>query len=177
MALGSTTGRQRHIVGKGGDQERGGERTRGAGGTRNGNGTATGKEGESGGGKGAKGEGKEKGDRWGGAGPRTRGSTKEEVRIKVGTYNIRNRRNGGLELALRGMAQANIDLIVFQETKCTDGIYTRKSARYRVVATDALSQHRGGVALFCRPSPIFAVEAVREYGPNVLGFEVATGGR
>ena len=55
---------------------------------------------------------------------RTRGSTKEEVPIKFGTYNIRNGRNGGLELALRGMAQANIYLGVFQETKCTDGIYT-----------------------------------------------------
>ena len=51
------------------------------------------------------------------------------------------------------------------------------SAGYRVVATDAPSQHRGGVALFYRPSPLFAVEAVREYGPNVLSFEVATGGR
>ena len=66
------------------------------------------------------------------------------------------------------MAQANIDLGVFQETKCTDEIYTCESAGYRVVATDAPSQHRGGVALFYRPSPLFAVEAVREYGPNVL---------
>ena len=55
---------------------------------------------------------------------RTRVSTKEEVPIKFGTYNIRNGRNGGLESALRVMAQANIDLGVFQETKCTDGIYT-----------------------------------------------------
>ena len=72
--------------------------------------------------------------------------------------------------ALPGMAQANTDLGVFQETKCTDGIYTRESARYRVVATDAPSQHRGGVALFYRPSSLFAVEAVRDYGPNVLSF-------
>ena len=81
-----------------------------------------------------------------------------------------------MESALQGMAQANIDLGVFQETKCTDEIYTRESAGYRVIATDALSRHRGGVALFYRPSPLFAVEAVREYGPNVLSFEVATGG-
>ena len=54
----------------------------------------------------------------------------------------------GFESALRGMAQANIDLGVFQETKCTEGIYTRESAGYRVVATDAPSRHRGGVALF-----------------------------
>ena len=91
----------------------------------------------------------------------TRGSTKEEVPIKFGTYNIRNGRKGGLESALRGMAQANIDLGVFQETKCTDGIYTRESAGYRVVATDAPSRHRGGVVLFYKPSAQFAVEEVR----------------
>ena len=96
--------------------------------------------------------------------------------IKFGTYNIRNGRNGGLESALRVVAQANIDLGVFQETKCTDGIYTRESARYRVKATDAPSRHHGGVALFYMPLSLFAVEAVREYGPNVLSFEVATGG-
>ena len=44
-----------------------------------------------------------------------------------------------MELALQGMSQANMDLGIFQETKCTDGIYTRESVGYRVVATDALS--------------------------------------
>ena len=68
-----------------------------------------------------------------------------------------------------------MDLGIFQETKCTDRICTRESAGYPVVATDALSQHRGGVALFYTPSPLFEVEAVREYGPNVLIFEIATG--
>ena len=70
-----------------------------------------------------------------------------------------------------------MDLGIFQETKCTDGIYTRESAGYLVVATDAPSRHRGGVALFYRPSPLFAAEAVQEYGPNVMSFEVATGAR
>ena len=42
---------------------------------------------------------------------------------------------------------------------------------------DTPSRHRGGVALFYRSSPLFAVEAVREYGPNVLSFKVATGAR
>ena len=59
--------------------------------------------------------------------------------IRFGNYNIRNGRSGGLESALRGMAQANIDLGIFQETKCTDGVYTRESAGYRAVATDAPS--------------------------------------
>ena len=108
---------------------------------------------------------------------RNRGSTKEEVPIKFGTYNIRNGRNGGLESAFWGMAQANIDLGVSQEKKCTDGIYTRESAGYRVVVTDVPSRHRSGVAQFYRPSSLLAVEEVREYGPNVISFEGATGRR
>ena len=173
MALESTTFRLRHGVGEGGERgpERKGERTGGAGDTGNGQGTETG---ESGGGKEANGRRKEKGDRWWGAFKRTRGSTKEEVPIIFGTYNIRNGSNGGLESALRGMSQASMDLGIFQETKCTDGIYTRKSAGYRVVATDAPIRQRGGVALFYRPSPLFEVEAVQEYRPNFLSFEVTT---
>ena len=97
--------------------------------------------------------------------------------IRFGTYNIRNSFNRGLESALRGMAQANMDLGIFQETKCTDGIYTRESAGYSVVSTDAPSRHRGGVAVFYRPSPLFAAEAVRQFGPNVVGFQLTTGAR
>ena len=95
--------------------------------------------------------------------------------IRFGTYNIRNGRNGGLEVALWGVSQANMDLGILQETKLTDGIYTRRSAGYSVVATDAPSRHRGGVAIFHRPAPHFAVEAVQKFGPNVIGFQLATG--
>ena len=42
----------------------------------------------------------------------------------------------------------------------TNGIYTRGSDGYTVIATDAPSRHRGGVALFYCPTPRFAVEAV-----------------
>ena len=68
-----------------------------------------------------------------------------------------------------------MDLGIFQEKKYTDGIYTCESAGYRVVATDALIRHRGGVAVFYGPSPLFAVEAVRKFGPNLVGFQLATG--
>ena len=176
MALGSTTCRQQYGVGRGGNGN-GGDRTRGAGETGNGHITVTGEVGESSEGKEAKGGGGGKGDRWWGAIRRTIGSTKAEVPIRFGTYNIRNNRSRGLESALRGMAQANIDLGVFQETKCTDGIYTHDFSGYRVVAIETLIQHRGEVALFYRPSPLFAVEAVREYRPNVFSFKVTTGGR
>ena len=116
-------------------------------------------------------------DYWWGPLRRSRGSTEEEVPIKFGTYNIRNGRNGGLEAALRGMAQANIDLGVFQDTKCTNGVYTRVSAGFRVVAMDAPSRHCGGIALFYREGADFAVEEVRPYGPNVISFELVTGRR
>ena len=75
------------------------------------------------------------------------------------------------------MAQANIDLGVFQETTCTDGVYIRASAGYRVVATDAPSRHRGGIALFYKEGADFAVEEVMPYGKNVTSFEVVTGRR
>ena len=97
--------------------------------------------------------------------------------IRFGAYSIRNGRNRGLESALRGVSQANMDLGIFQETKVTDGIYTRGSAGYSVVATDALIRHRGGVAVFHRPAAHFAVEAVQQFGPNVVGFQLATGER
>ena len=80
--------------------------------------------------------------------------------IRLGTYSIRNGRNGGLESALRGMAQANMDMGILQETKCMDGIYTRESAGYSIVALDAPSRHRDGVAVFYRPPKLFAVEAM-----------------
>ena len=44
--------------------------------------------------------------------------------IRFVSYNIHDVRNGGLELVLSGMAQANLDLGVFQETKLTYGVYT-----------------------------------------------------
>ena len=46
------------------------------------------------------------------------------------------------------MSQANMDLGILQETKITNGVYTRGSAGYNVIATDAPSRHRGVVALF-----------------------------
>ena len=103
--------------------------------------------------------------------------TSGKVPIRFFTYNIHNRRNSGLEAALRRMSQANMDLGILQDTKLTDGIYTRRSAGYSVVATDAQSRYRGGVTIFHRPAPHFAVEAVQKFGPNVIGFQLATGAR
>ena len=100
-----------------------------------------------------------------------------KVPIRFVTYNIRNGHNGGLEVALWGMSQANMDLGILQETKLTYGIYTPGSAGYSVVATDAPSRHRGGVAIFYRSEPHFVVEAVEKFGPHVIGFQLVTGTR
>ena len=155
-------------------RERSGERKVKADGNRNGQGTA---KGEAGGSKEDNGDWKRKGVRWWGTWRSTRIPTRERVPIIFGTYNIRNGRNGGLESALREMAQSNMDLGIFQETKFTDRIYTRKSDGYSVVATDTPSRHRGGVAVFYRPSPNFAVEAVQQFGPKIVGFQLTTGER
>ena len=70
-----------------------------------------------------------------------------------------------------------MDLGILQETKLTDGIYTRGSAGYRAVATNTPSRHRGGIVIFYRSAPNFAVEAVHKFRPNVIGFQLATGAR
>ena len=106
---------------------------------------------------------------------RTGRPTSGKVPIRFGTYNIRNGHSDGLEAALRGMSQSNMDLGILQETKLTDGISNHGSAGYSVVAKDAPSRHRGGDSIFYCPAPHFAVEAVRKFGPNVIGFQVATG--
>ena len=82
-----------------------------------------------------------------------------------------------MESALQGMSQANMDLGILQETKITNGVYTRGSAGYKVIATDAPIRHRSGVALFYRLTPHFVVEAVERCGPNVMVCQVATGER
>ena len=66
---------------------------------------------------------------------------------------------------------------VFQETKLTEGIYRRRSAGYKVVATPAPSRHRGGVALFYRDSSAFAAEAIRQFRENIVACQMATGDR
>ena len=99
--------------------------------------------------------------------------TSGKVPIRFGTYSIRNGRNGGLKAALWGISQANMDLGIIQKMKLADGTYIRRLAGYSIVTTDAPSQHRGGVAIFHRPASHFAVEAVRKYGQNVIGLELA----
>ena len=79
--------------------------------------------------------------------------------IRFGTYNIRNRRNRVIESALRGMAQANLDLGVFQDTKVKDRLHMRELVGYHVLAADTLSRHCGGVSIFYQDMPHFQAKA------------------
>ena len=71
-----------------------------------------------------------------------------ETVIYVRTYNYRNRINGGLESALWLMAQANLDLWVFQDTKFMDRIHTGESGGQCVLATEALIRNCGWASVF-----------------------------
>lgn len=104
-------------------------------------------------------------------------SPPKHVPITIATYNICSGRKGRLELALRAAAQMNLDLGILTETKLTDGIYTRNSSGYQVVATDAPSKHQGGIALFYRESEYWQVESLVKHGPNVISFELVSGRR
>ena len=97
--------------------------------------------------------------------------------IRFGTYNILNRRNRGLESDLRGVSHSNMDLGILQETELADSVYTCRSARYSVVATNAPSQHHGGVTVFYQTAPHFTVGAVHKFGTIVARFQLATGER
>ena len=97
------------------------------------------------------------------------------VVVRFGTYNIQNRFNGGCEAVLRRMSQVNVDLGLLQETKITDRVYTRDSAGFLVILADSLSRHRGGMALFYKYLPRFAVETHKQHGPDVIIFQLVMG--
>ena len=95
-----------------------------------------------------------------------------------GTYNVRKERNGGIDSALWRMDQTNIDLGLFQGTKVTYGIHTHALARYCVFVTVLFSRRSGGVSVFYRyKTPHFQVEEMHQHRPNVLSFQVASGGK
>ena len=70
-----------------------------------------------------------------------------------------------------------MDLGFFQETKVKKGIYTQESSGYKVLASETLSAHKGGVAVFYQSVEHFSVEALWLYGVNVVIFQLASSGR
>ena len=88
-----------------------------------------------------------------GRGERSDGGDKNQKLIRLGSYNIRNGRNGGMDSALRGTDQANMDLGALQETNVMEGAYTHGSYVYSVIEIDTQSRNHSGVAVFYRALP------------------------
>ena len=68
------------------------------------------------------------------------------------------------------MSYANLGLGIFQDNKPMSGVYTRGLYRYIIVATDALIRHCGRVSVFYWQSLLYIVEAIQQFGPNIVGF-------
>ena len=96
--------------------------------------------------------------------------------FSVCSWNIRNGRKGGIESACRALSSLNVDIALLQETKLTNGAYTRNSSGYSVVASDAPSSKKGGIALCWKESQLYELEETKFFGPHVLAFRVITGG-
>ena len=90
------------------------------------------------------------------------------VVVRFGTYNIRNGRSVGLDLALRGMSQTNVDLSLMQEINCTYKLYMRESTDFCFVTPDTQICYRGGMSLFFKELQRFAVEAHQQHGTKVI---------
>jgi exonuclease III len=96
--------------------------------------------------------------------------------MNICSYNIMHGGNSRLNQALRCMRLMGIDLGVFTETKLVDGTYTREAEGYEVVATEAKSNHQGGVALFYRKTAEnWVIEGTRPFGPNVIRTTLVSG--
>ena len=90
--------------------------------------------------------------------------------MRFSTYNIRNRRNGGLEFDISELTKEKVDVVVMQETKLIDGVYTRESSGFWVMGTEALSAQHGGVAVFYHEAEHFSIEELRLNGLDVIIF-------
>jgi exonuclease III len=96
--------------------------------------------------------------------------------MNICSYNIMHGGNNRMNQALRSMRQMNMDMGIFTETKLTNGRYTREAEGYEVIATEAKSNHQGGVAIFYRTKgKSWVIEGTRCYGPNVIKATLVSG--
>jgi hypothetical protein len=83
-----------------------------------------------------------------------------------------------LAAAAKGLRQMGVGCVVLTETKLTDDRYPRFVQGYHVIASRVTSPQQGGIALLWRESENlgFLVEAVSIVSPNILTFQLVTGG-
>ena len=66
------------------------------------------------------------------------------------------------------MSQANLDLVVLQDTKFIYGVYTHELAVYSVVSVGALIRYCGGALVFYHVLSQFSIKALQQFGTNVV---------
>jgi hypothetical protein len=68
-----------------------------------------------------------------------------------------------------------LDIAILTEAKLTNNIHAKYYQGYRIIATDADSPHKGGIAVIWRGSDNFTIESLRIQGKNTISFELTTG--
>ena len=77
----------------------------------------------------------------------------------------------------KGLCQMGVGCAVLTKTKLTDARYSKHVEGYHVIALGATSPQQGGIALLWTAGhQDFEVEAVKIDSPNVLTFQLITGG-
>ena len=97
--------------------------------------------------------------------------------IRFRKYNIRNRRNEGLESALRGITQDILDQEVFQNTKVAHKVHISDLVGYCVLAPNTPSRYPGGIAALYIDVPHYQVKAYQPHVKNMAIFQSASGRR
>ena len=79
-------------------------------------------------------------------------------------WNICSGRDGGLEKALRLLNAIGVKIVLLADTNLKRGIYNRCSSGYTVLATNAESAWKGGVALCWQEDDAYKVEEAGKMG-------------
>ncbi len=92
------------------------------------------------------------------------------------TWNIVDRRGGGLMQAAAELAQMGIGVAVLTETKIVNNWYPKSAAGYTIMCSKVATCTQGGVALVWKEDDLkFEVKLVPfNHGPNTLTFQLAT---
>jgi len=100
----------------------------------------------------------------------------DDTTITITTYNVVSARGTRLLQALRAMDDLNTDIAVLTETKLCRGRHARKGFGYTVMATDAPSPSKGGIALAWRTTARhWSLEGVRPLSPNSITATLVSG--
>jgi hypothetical protein len=97
--------------------------------------------------------------------------------FSVATWNIRSAREAGLAAAAKGLHQMGVGCTVLNKTKLSNDRYPKHFGGYHVIVSKAMSPQQGGIALlWTAEHRDFEVEAVKIASPNILTFQLVTGG-